>query len=135
MQVERLVDTVKPQEAEERLRALIAMMGDEELRQWEADIRLTIGRFLPKRLKVLTLVLDRRLSTGNEAATEAQPVVRRRRRRRMVLTRAELRSSRSPRSPSIQVIACRADGEWTGEGGVVRRVGVGGAGARERPPG
>jgi hypothetical protein len=61
--VERLVQTVKPREAEEKLRSLISTMGDEELKMWEADLRLTIDRFLPKRRKSLTLVLDRRLAS------------------------------------------------------------------------
>jgi hypothetical protein len=68
--VERLVQTVKPREAEERLRSLIGTMGDEELKIWEADLRLTIGRFLPKRRKSLLLVLDRRL-TGSDGSPPA----------------------------------------------------------------
>jgi hypothetical protein len=66
-QVERLVETVKPQEAEDRLLSLIGAMGEEELRVWEADLRLTIGRFLPKRRKGLLLTLDGRLSETNGA--------------------------------------------------------------------
>lgn len=60
-EVEQLVATVRPQEAEERLRSLIATMGDEELRVWEPDLRLTISRFFPKRRKALTAVLGERL--------------------------------------------------------------------------
>jgi hypothetical protein len=69
VEVERLVDTVKPREAEERLRSLISTVGDEELRMWEADLRVTIGRFLPKRRKSLLLVLDRRLAGPDGASS------------------------------------------------------------------
>src|SRR5215211_4064537 len=72
-EVERLVDTVKPREAEERLRALIGTMGDDELRTWEADVRLTIGRFLPKRRKSLLLVLDQRLAWPDGAPSPPRP--------------------------------------------------------------
>lgn len=61
-QVEQLVLAVKLQEAEDRLRSLIGTMGSEELGTWEADLRLTIGRFLPKRRNVLLRVLDERLA-------------------------------------------------------------------------
>lgn len=69
-EVERLVATVKPQEAEDRLRSLIATVGDEELRRWEADVRVTIGRFLPKRRRNLLLTLEQRLDGDVGAAND-----------------------------------------------------------------
>ena len=62
--VERLIETVKPQEAEDKLRSLLATIGDAELRTWEADLRLTIGRFLPKRRRALLATLEQRLRGG-----------------------------------------------------------------------
>ena len=67
--MEQLNANVKPVQAEERLRSLITTMGDEELRMWEADLRLTIGRFLKKRRKALSLELNQRLD-GPEAMPE-----------------------------------------------------------------
>jgi hypothetical protein len=75
--VERLVATVKPQEAEERLRSLMQTMGDDELRAWDADLRVTINRFLPKRRKSLTLILDERIRPRPpmESSPEPTPAV------------------------------------------------------------
>ena len=60
-QVEDLLTTVKPQEAEDRLRSLIQTIGDDELRTWEPDLRITIDHFFPKRQKALSKTLDQRL--------------------------------------------------------------------------
>ncbi len=61
----RLITTVKPQDAEDRVRSLITTVGDEELRRWEADVRVTIGRLLPKRRQSLLLTLEQRLAGGD----------------------------------------------------------------------
>lgn len=64
-EVEHLVVTVRLQEAEEKLRSLMQTMGDEELRTWDADLRMTIGHFLPKRRKRLLVILDERVRNGS----------------------------------------------------------------------
>jgi hypothetical protein len=68
-EVEHLVVSVRIQEAEEKIRSLMQTMGDEELRAWDADLRLTINRFLPKRRKKLLLILDERGGTNDSKPT------------------------------------------------------------------
>src|SRR6266536_4269990 len=68
-QVDALNTSVKPIEAEDRLRSVLSTMGPAELRVWEPDLRRTIDHFLPKRRKTLTLLLDQHLSA--EAETPA----------------------------------------------------------------
>lgn len=59
-EIESLIPGV-PSDAEERLRALIATLGIEELRSWEVDLQHTIEQFYPKRRKALTGVLEARI--------------------------------------------------------------------------
>lgn len=65
-QITRLVEQVRPADAEKRLQALITTMGEEQLRAWEPDFRAVIAQFLPKRRKELTGFLDRTLSSAQE---------------------------------------------------------------------
>ena len=57
-QVEQLVWKVRLTEADERLRSLLKTIGPAELRVWDPELRATIGRFLPKRRRALTTLLD-----------------------------------------------------------------------------
>lgn len=81
-EIERLVESVKLQEAEERLASLIRTMGDDELKAWDADLRVTIDRFLPKRRRNLLRALNERVHPENprpalllRAKPEPEPVV------------------------------------------------------------
>lgn len=65
-EIRALLRTVKPAEAERRLRTLILQLGPEELRSVEQDLRPTIDGFLPKRRRDLTELLNRALQ-GAEA--------------------------------------------------------------------
>jgi hypothetical protein len=60
-EVDALITSVKPIEAEDRLQSVISTMGPAELRVWEPDLRRTIDHFLPKRRKTLTAFLDKNL--------------------------------------------------------------------------
>lgn len=57
-EVEQLVRTVHPSEADERLRSLLDAIGPSELRVWDPELRATIARFLPKKRRALTTLLD-----------------------------------------------------------------------------
>jgi hypothetical protein len=81
-QVESLNASVKPTEAEDRLRSLLATMGPAELRVWEPDLRRTIERFLPKRRRALMSLLDKLLEVKPEftkppdsRASDMRPIV------------------------------------------------------------
>jgi hypothetical protein len=63
----RLVQTVRPADAEQRLRALVATMGEEQLRAWEPDFRTAIAEFLPRRRRDLEAFLDRSLRPAADA--------------------------------------------------------------------
>lgn len=64
-EIERLIPGV-PADAEERLRALIATLGIEELRSWEVDLERTIGQFYPKRRRTLSGILAARIRSLDE---------------------------------------------------------------------
>lgn len=68
--IERLIREVKPQEAEDRLRALITTIGDDELTTWAPDLRRTIQAFLPKRRRDLASLLADRLGEGVVSSSE-----------------------------------------------------------------
>lgn len=72
-EVEELLRTIKVQRAEDLLRALLQSMGHQELRVWEADVRRTIDKFLPKRRKVLTQALEKRLEAKGEKPPAGGP--------------------------------------------------------------
>lgn len=61
-EVDRLISAVRLDEAEGALAVLIGQLGPDELRVWEADLRKSIGGFLPKRRRRLTEALDAALS-------------------------------------------------------------------------
>jgi hypothetical protein len=67
-EVEGLIASVKPGDAEERLRSLIAAMERSDLEEWEDELRQTINRFLPKRRRSLTAILDARLTSTTRVA-------------------------------------------------------------------
>ena len=71
-QVESLVMSAEPAEADERLRSLLTTMGPTELRVWEPDLRLTIGKFLPQRRRALTLLLDQLLQSKEQPLEKEQ---------------------------------------------------------------
>lgn len=66
-EIERLVKDVRPADAEHRLRALVATMGEEQLRAWEQDFRAVIAEFLPRRRKTLDVLLDEALRPSQAA--------------------------------------------------------------------
>src|SRR4051812_10671033 len=70
-QIERLVRTVRPADAEHRLRALVATMGEEQLHAWEPDFRAVIAEFLPKRRIELDALLDGALQPARETPVAA----------------------------------------------------------------
>jgi hypothetical protein len=72
-QISRLVKTVRPADAEHRLRALVATMGEEQLRAWEPDFRAVIAEFLPKRRNELDALLDGALQPAKETPGGASP--------------------------------------------------------------
>jgi len=74
-QVESLIISVKPAEAEERLRSLVTTMGTAELRAWEPELRLVLSKFLPKRRRALTELLDASLKGQGLSQRLAEPDV------------------------------------------------------------
>lgn len=72
--VDRLLAAVKPDEAEANLAVLISQLGPDELRVWEADLRKSIGGFLPKRKRRLTEALDAALSAPRLPTVAANDV-------------------------------------------------------------
>lgn len=60
-QVSVLIRAVKLDDAQQRLTGLLRTMGPPELRVWDQDLRAVIERFLPKRRKALTELLNRLL--------------------------------------------------------------------------
>lgn len=68
-QVDSLIASVKPIEAEDRLRSVLSSMGPAELRVWEPDLRRTIDHFLPKRRKTLSSYLDQLFDAEAQSAS------------------------------------------------------------------
>lgn len=64
-EIERLIPGV-PAEAEERLCALIATLGVEEVMSWQVDLQRTIEHFYPKRRRRLSGVLQARIRSLEE---------------------------------------------------------------------
>jgi len=71
--IEGLLERVRVQEAEDRLRSLLYTIGRDELSLWEYDIRRTIDQFLPKRRKALLAELRKR-SNNPESNAALQEV-------------------------------------------------------------
>jgi hypothetical protein len=86
-EIEELVRTVRLNDAESRIRAVLESLSPEELIEWEFDLRQTIGKFLPKRRRALLAELSKGLArdaltepdspatdTGQPLSTQAEEV-------------------------------------------------------------
>ncbi len=71
-----LLRVVKPDEAERRFRAVVDMLGDEDLKLWEPDLKKTAEQFHKKRRRALLQVLDDRLAARSNRATAPVSVER-----------------------------------------------------------
>jgi hypothetical protein len=72
-EIQRLQNSFKAVEAEQRMRRLLDDLIQEHLIAAEAEIRTVVGTFLPKRKRALTETLERKLA-GPTLRDEARPI-------------------------------------------------------------
>jgi hypothetical protein len=72
-EIKSLLDSARPNDAEQRLRSLLARMDDGRLRSHANDVRAVIDAFLPKRRKELLAVLNQRESVITTGAIPTNP--------------------------------------------------------------